>query len=180
MASLSNAISSLKAEINPIPRARSAALTPRPMRNTSKVYIKRKIRIVKQTTTVVNITGGDVFKAAFSGVTVAGATLNGRVDGVSIWNVTNSSGTTNYVNVTADPTIFNSQSANDSLLGPYEDYGSNNHGASVSVNFPLSLTNVLQFTPVSANVVLTAAVAPVGTTTVPQTIVCDMIMMLEV
>jgi len=180
MASLSNAVRSIKAEVNPIPRARSAGNSPRPMRNTGKVYISRKVRIIKSSATNASITASDISKALFPTLTVAGSTFNLRVDGISVWNVTNSSTTANYSSVTPDAIVFNTQSTNDSLLGPYEDYGSNNHGASVSVNFPLSLTNTIQVTPVSTLALFIVSGVPPGiTTTSPQTLVSDIYLKLE-
>jgi len=180
MASLSNAIRSIKAEVNPIPRARSAGNSPRPMRNTGTVYISRKIRIVKSSTSNASITASDVYKALFPNNLATGNSLDLRVDGISVWNVTNSSTTANYSSVTPDSIVFNTQSTNDSLLGPYEDYGSNNHGASVSVNFPLSLTNTIQVTPVSTLALFIVSGVPPGiTTTSPQTLVTDIYLKME-
>jgi len=150
------------------------------MRNTGKVYISRKVRIVKSSTTFATITASDVSKALFPNNLVSGTTLNLRVDGISAWNVTNSSTTANYCSTTPDAILFNTQSTNDSLLGPYEDYGSNNHGASVAVNFPLSLTNTIQVTPVSLLALFTVTGVPPGiTTTLPQTLVTDIYLKLE-
>jgi len=150
------------------------------MRNTGKVYISRKIRVVKSSTTTASITASDISKALFPSFGVAGTTINLRVDGISTWNVTNSSTTANYCSISPDAAVFNTQSSNDSLLGPYEDYGSNNHGASVAVNFPLSLTNVIQVTPVSTLAYFIVTGVPPGiTTTSPQTLVTDIYLKLE-
>jgi len=150
------------------------------MRNTGKVYISRKVRVVKSSATSATITASDISKALFPNIAVSGATFNLRVDGISAWNVTNSSTTANYCNISPDAIVFNTQSTNDSLLGPFEDYGSNNHGASVSVDFPLSLTNTLQITPVSTLPLFVVTGVPPGiTTTSPQTLVCDIYLKLE-
>jgi len=177
MVSLSNAIQHIKNEINPIPRARSIRSGPRPMRTTQQVWINRKIRIIKQSTTAVTIASGDIYNA-LAQFPVTGDSALVRVDGLELWNTTNSTDTTNYVNATLGQALFvGGGSGNSSLLGPYEDHGSPTSAAGVGVDIPLSLTSAITVTQGSVLSLITVSPVPTGlSTTKTQTVVLDLIL----
>jgi len=174
-ASLSNAIQNIKNEINPIPRATKCSSTPKPMRTTAQVWIKRKVRIVKSSSTSVNITSSDLY-TALTAFSVTGDSALVRVDGIKAWNITNSTATSNYLSVGPQPAIFNVPSAgSNSLFGPYEDYGAGGIPPSVSVNLPMTLTSTFTAIQGSTVVLVSAGVYPPGLSgTTPQNLVFDM------
>jgi len=174
LASLNNAVSHIKNEINPIPRATRCSATPKPMRSTAQVWIKRKIRIIKQSASSITITNSDIY-GALTTFQVTGDSAFVRVDGLKAWNVTNSSSNSNYLSVTPDLNIFNSSSSGtNSLIVPYEDFGGGAISPSVSVNFPMTLTKSLTVIQGSSTTFCTVGVVPTGLAAVTaQTVVVD-------
>jgi hypothetical protein len=86
-----------------------------------------------------------------------------RVDGIKAWNVTNSSGSSNYISVGPQAVLFNaSASGSNSLYGPYEDYGAGSFPPSVSVNIPMSLTAMYTVVQGSSVVLVSSGVYPPG------------------
>jgi len=175
MVSLSNAIQHIKNEINPIPRARSIRNGPKPMRTTQQVWINRKIRIIKQSTTAITVASGDIYNA-LAQFAVAGDSAFVRVDGLELWNTTNATDTTNYVNATLGQSLFTGGgSGNGSILGPFEDHGSPTSAAGVGVDIPLTLTSTLTVTQGSVVSLITISPVPTGlSTTKTQTVVLDL------
>jgi hypothetical protein len=163
VASLSSAITNIKHEINPVPRATKCSSTPKPMRTTGQVWIKRKVRIVKSSSTSVNVSSSDVY-AALTSFSVTGDSALVRVDGIKAWNITNSSVTSNYLSVAPQPVLFNlpSSGGTNSLTGPYEDYGAGGIPPSVSVNLPMSLTSTFTVVQGSTTVLVSSGVYPPG------------------
>jgi hypothetical protein len=173
MMGMKNQINTIKNEINPVPRAGKASLTPKPMRKTTEIWIHRKARFVKAiaaATTETVITTGDIALAL--GLTSTNSDLDVRVDSVSIWNVTNSSASSNYVSVLPATNVSLSQD----VEKVFEDYGAGGIPASVSVNIPFSLSNVINC-PVGGTVtVLTLGSSPFPSTdNLRQTVVCDLV-----
>lgn len=178
MRALSTRIANIKDEMNPIPHARSTSRTPAPMRNTQKVFIQRKIRIIKGVGTTgasVNITTGDICKAL--GPLGTSESLFWQLDRVSAWNITNSGRSTNYLSLTLGDLVFGAASASNqavSLAGPYEDYGAGGNPPSLSVNIPRALSSVITANPSGSLVIMTIDALPIAGQTIDvQTVVVD-------
>jgi len=165
---LSTRLVNLKNEVNPVPRARVASPTPRPMRVSAQVFVTRKVRVVKSvpsTATNVTVTLGDLYTAMRDSAAVV------RVNGTSAWNVTNSANSTNYVNLSFGDVTYSL-----AATGPFEDWGGGGHPPSVNVDLPNSLAKELTVASGGTGTVVLVSVTPSAavTFTAPQTVVVDL------
>lgn len=149
------------------------------MRNTQKVFVQRKIRIVKGVGTTgadVSVTTGDIVKAL--GPLAASEPILWQLDRVSAWNVTNSGRSTNYISLLIGDIVFGAASTSNqaaSLAGPYEDYGAGGDPPSLSVNIPRALSSVITANPSGTLVVLTLDALPIaGQTIDTQYLIIDL------
>jgi hypothetical protein len=175
ISSLSNQLQSLKAEVNPVPRAKNVTATPRPIRSNNAVWITKRARLVKITSATrgqVTFTTGDLQKALQKG---SASTATVRVDGFSAWNTSPPGLTSNYIKVLVDASVTIEDAAQTDSTGPYEDYGGGQSVARVGVNLPNTLLADIAISNAGAATVFTVNTDPTARVTGLniQTIVLD-------
>jgi hypothetical protein len=173
--SMQQQINNLKAESNPTPRARRIPSTPGPMRANAAVWINRRIRLVKTTTSVsgtATFTSGDIAKALDN----SGQSVDVRVCGFSAWNASSPALTSNFIKVTASEILFLTTGLNAaSTVGPFEDYGGGSSIARVGVNFPDLILTAINMTSTATSTAFTVNSDPTDRTSglSIQTLVLD-------
>lgn len=171
-------IKNLKNEMNPIPQAKKTSATPKPMRQSASVYVTRKVRMVKSVPTSsasITFTVGDVCVALGLPTTT---TVTFLTDRMSVWNTTNSMGSSNYVSLLPSNALFAPISG--AISVPYEDYGSGGISPALTVDFPRSLSTTISATTGSLSPFAVIQAAPGSiTNSVAQTIVLDAIVSVE-
>jgi len=170
MRSLNNRISHLQSEVTPITRVTGGSPTPNARRQNKAIWIPRTVRVYKQITASTVVTLGDIIKGLTDSTTEI---LSFRVDSIRAWNVTNTSTTTNYVNVLLSDTLFANSEPGNANTGPFEDWGAGSTPAHLSINVPFTLTSDRQGTISSTGTAFTVSPVPTGITTTPNTLVFD-------
>jgi hypothetical protein len=139
------------------------------MRYTGDVWVSRKLRVFKSVplnNATVSITYGDVY------VAMGGTQCYFKCEAVAAWNVSNSSHSTNYIDVGL------SQGNNFYTgveTGPWQDFGAGGMSPAVKVELPFALTTISLASKDGTTELFKVNTQPPGLTTNPdiQSVVID-------
>jgi len=168
----------MKEKVSPIPIRFVPRLAPPPIRDSSEVYLQRRVRLVRSQTTVdpVTFTCSDLARALFH-VPASGQTVQVKIVTVMGWNSTNSALSTNFIQLAPSTALATTEVD----LGLYSDRGSGGLSAAVGIRFPESLVSFIAASNGSTAPLVTVQTKPPEATALinPQTLCLDMIVMVR-